>query len=136
MKLGVHSPCLSLCSLNRWVCSHTFLPTADGEVRREAEIKIFLPEGTVSLFRRSFQDLWITMRFLCILEGPREAGKLRTKSPARALPLHTLRAQAEGGEGLFVGFSLPSSTGTVILQHPGKHSRGGWLYPGAKQPKL
>lgn len=77
--------------------------------KREAEMRMCLPEGSVSSWAATGY-LEITICFLRILERPREAqtGKLKTKLPARSFPLQAVRAQAEGGEGLFVVFSFPA----------------------------
>lgn len=80
------------------------------ELSEERSRDVNVPPRGVCFFLDSHRYLEITICFLHILERPREAqaGKLKTELPARSFPLQAVRAQAEGGEGLFVGFSFPA----------------------------
>lgn len=103
-----HSP---LCPLNSWVFSHTiFFASSPHRWRSDRRRDENVPPRRVCFFLGSHHYLEITRCFLCSLQRLREAqaGKLKTKLPAGSFPFHTVRAQAEGVEGLFVVFSFPA----------------------------
>lgn len=110
VKLGVHSLHLSVLTQQLGLSPHPLCQLLMEKGGGKQRWRYSSQRGLLLLGQP--QDLEITMLYF---RGAKRAGKLRARSAARSFPLHAVRAQAEGGEGLFVGFSLPSSTGTVIF---------------------